>query len=63
MQQGICNPEFYGVLEYKFKKIIGNPNFSNLFKRIERRVLTSSSPDIGAGLDYVLTGLDSVSHW
>ena len=34
MQQGICNPEFYGDLVYKFKKIIGNPNFSNLFKRI-----------------------------
>ena len=33
MQQGICNPEFYGDLVYKFKKIIGNPNFSNLFKR------------------------------
>ena len=34
MQQGICNTEFYGDLVYKFKKIIGNPNFSNLFKRI-----------------------------
>ena len=34
MKQGICNPEFYGDLVYKFKKIIGNPNFSNLFKRI-----------------------------
>ena len=34
MQQGICNPEFYGDLEYKFKKIIGNPNFYNLFKHI-----------------------------
>ena len=33
MQQGICNPEFYGYLVYKFKKIIGNPNsliFSNV---------------------------------
>ena len=30
MQQGISNPEFYGDLVYKFKKIIGNPNFSNL---------------------------------
>ena len=37
MQQGICNPEFYGDLEYRFKKIIGNPNFSNLFKRIVNR--------------------------
>ena len=33
MQQSICNPEFYGDLVYKFKKIIGNPNFSNLLKR------------------------------
>ena len=37
MQQGICNPEFYGDLVYKFKKIIGNPNFSDLFKRIVKR--------------------------
>ena len=34
MQQGICNP---GDLVYKFKKIIGYPNFSNLFKRIVNR--------------------------
>ena len=34
MQQGICNPEFYGDLVYKFKKTIGNPNFFDLFKRI-----------------------------
>ena len=32
MQQGICNPEFYGDLVYKSKKITGNPNFSDLFK-------------------------------
>ena len=37
MQQGICNPEFYGDLVYTFKKIIGNPNFSDLFKRIVNR--------------------------
>ena len=37
MQQGTCNPEFYGDLVYKFKKIIGNPNFSNLLKRIVNR--------------------------
>ena len=37
MQQGICNPEFYGDLVYKFKKIIGNPNFNNLLKRIINR--------------------------
>ena len=32
MQQGISHPEFYGDLVYKFKKIFGNPNFSDLFK-------------------------------
>ena len=37
MQQRICNPEFYGDLVYKFKKIIGNPNFSDLLKRIVNR--------------------------
>ena len=37
MQQGICNPEFYGDLVYKVKKIIGNPNYSDLFKRIVNR--------------------------
>ena len=37
MQQGICNPELYGDLVYKFKKINGNPNFSYLFKRIVNR--------------------------
>ena len=37
MQQGICNPEFYGDLLHKLKKIIGNPNFSNLLKRIVNR--------------------------
>ena len=34
MQQGISNPDLYGDLVYKFKKIIGNPNFSDLFKCI-----------------------------
>ena len=34
MQQIFCNPEFYGGLAYKLKKIIGNLNFSNLLKRI-----------------------------
>ena len=37
LQQGISNPDFYGDLVYKFKKIIGNPNFSDLFKRIVNR--------------------------
>ena len=37
MQQAICNPDVHGNLVYKFKNIIGNPNFSNLFKRIVNR--------------------------
>ena len=43
MQRGICNPESYGDLVYKFKKIIRNPNFSNLFKRIK---IVSKEQDI-----------------
>ena len=35
--QGISNPEFYGDLVYKFKKVIGHPNFSDFFKRIVNR--------------------------
>ena len=41
MQLSICNPEFYGDSEYKFKKIIGTPNFTDLFKRIVRRFKTA----------------------
>ena len=37
LQQGICNPEFYVDLVYKLKKIIGNPNFSDLLKCIVNR--------------------------
>ena len=37
MQQCISYPEFYGDLVYKFKKIIGNPNFFDLFRRIVKR--------------------------
>ena len=41
LQLGICNPEFYRDSEYKFKKIIGNPNFTDLFKRIVSRFKTA----------------------
>ena len=34
IQQGISEPEFYGDLVYKFKKIVGKPNFSEQFKKI-----------------------------
>ena len=37
LQQGISNPKFYGDSAYRFNKIIGNPNFSDLFKRIVNR--------------------------
>ena len=37
MQQGISKPEFYEDLVYKLKKIIGNPNVSDLFRRCFKR--------------------------
>ena len=33
MQQGISEPISYGDLVYKFKKIVGNTNFSDPFKK------------------------------
>ena len=32
--QGLSEPEFYGDLVYKFRKIIGKNDFSNHFKKI-----------------------------
>ena len=34
LQQGISEPIFYGDLVYKFKQIVGKPNFSDQFKKI-----------------------------
>ena len=34
LQQGISEPIFYGDLLYKFKQIVGKPNFSDQFKKI-----------------------------
>ena len=34
LQQGISKPVFYGDLVYKFKRIVGKPNFSDQFKKI-----------------------------
>ena len=35
----ISEPIFYGDLVYKFKRIVGNPNFSNQFKKIVKRYI------------------------
>ena len=34
LQQGISEPIFYGDLVYKFKRIVGKPNYSDQFKKI-----------------------------
>ena len=34
LRHGISKPEFYGDLEYKFKKIVGRTDFSGQFKKI-----------------------------
>ena len=39
LQQGISEPIFYGDLVYKFKRIIGKPNFSDQFKKIVKRYI------------------------
>ena len=39
LQQGISQPIFYGDLVYKFKRIVGKPNFRDQFKKIVRRYI------------------------
>ena len=34
LPQGLSEPEFYGDLMYKFRKIIGKNDFPNHFKKI-----------------------------
>ena len=34
LQQGISEPEFYGDLVYRFRKIIGKSNFSEQFRKL-----------------------------
>ena len=48
LQQGISEPIFYGDLVYKFKRIVGKPNFSDQFKKIVKRYIR-----VGYGLDIV----------
>ena len=46
LQQGISEPTFYGDLVYKFKRIVGKPNFSDQFKKIVKRYI-----NVGYNLD------------
>ena len=39
LQQGISEPIFYGDLVYKFKRIVGKPNFSDQLKKIVKRYI------------------------
>ena len=39
LQQGISQPIFFGDLVYKFKRIVGKPNFRDQFKKIVRRYI------------------------
>ena len=39
LQQGISEPIFYDDLVYKFKRIVGKPNFSEQFKQIVKRYI------------------------
>ena len=39
LQQGISETIFYGDLVFKFKRIIGKPNFSDQFKKMIKRYL------------------------
>ena len=40
LHQGLLESEFYGDLVYKFKKIMGRPDFSDQFRKLIPFVLT-----------------------
>ena len=47
LQQGISEPEFYGDLVYRFRKIVGKSNFSEQFRKlINRKIRIGYSLDI-----------------
>ena len=48
LQQGISEPIFYDDLVYKFKRIVGKPNFSDQFKKIVKRYIR-----VGYNLDII----------
>ena len=48
LRQGISEPIFYGDLVYKFKRIVGEPGFSDEFGEIIKRFI-----GVGCGLDIV----------
>ena len=37
LQQGISEPDFYGDLVYRFRKIVGKSNFSEQFRKLINR--------------------------
>ena len=37
LQQGISEPEFYGDLVYRFRKLVGKSNFSGVFRKLINR--------------------------
>ena len=37
LKQGISEPEFYGDLVYRFRKIVGKSNFSEQFRKLNNR--------------------------
>ena len=39
ISQDISEPILYGDLVYKFKRIVGNPNFSDRFTKIVKRYI------------------------
>ena len=54
MQQVISEPIFYGDLVYKFKRIVGKPNFSDQFKKIVKRYIR-----VGYNLDHATVCMPS----
>ena len=57
LQQGISEPIIHGDLVYKFKRIVGKPNFSDQFKKIVKRYIR-----VGYNLDIMRQSACLVSN-
>ena len=55
LHQGLSEPEFYGDLVYKFKKIVGSADFSDQFRKIIVRYCSTPQGSPGVGRNTFLS--------
>ena len=57
LQQGISEPEFYGDLAYRFRKIVGKSNFSEQFRKLINHYMSLAWPAVVQLLVFIYSGI------